>query len=66
MYDDACRVCKTNGQIKFNTTMLKATLCDRIDAYILVKEPISNTWAGEDWYLETRKMGREADKRNNE
>ena len=30
-----------NSQIKFKTTMLKSSLCDYSDAYILVKETIS-------------------------
>ena len=30
-----------NGQIKFKTTMLKSSLCDYSDAYILVKRTIT-------------------------
>ena len=30
-----------NSQIKFKTTMLKSSLCDYSDAYILVKETIT-------------------------
>ena len=30
-----------NSQIKFKTTMLKSSLCDYSDAYILVKGPVS-------------------------
>ena len=32
---------KVNSQIKFKTTMLKSSLCDYSDAYILVKENIT-------------------------
>ena len=32
--------CSTNSLIKFNTRMLKASLCDYGDAYIVVKETI--------------------------
>ena len=32
-----------NSQIKFNTTMLKSSLCDYSDAYILVKGTITIT-----------------------
>ena len=31
----------TNSQIKFNTTMLKSSLCNYSDAYIFVKGTIS-------------------------
>ena len=38
-----------NSQIKFKTTMLKSSLCDYSDAYILVKETINvNNTAAED------------------
>ena len=37
-----------NSQIKFKTTMLKSSLCDYSDAYILVKGTITNTGAGAD------------------
>ena len=37
-----------NSQIKFKTTMLKSSLCDYSDAYILAKEKIIITGAGED------------------
>ena len=30
-----------NSQIRFKTTMLKSSLCDYNNAYILVKEPIT-------------------------
>ena len=37
-----------NSQIKFKTTMLKSSLCDYSDAYILVKGKITITGAGAD------------------
>ena len=37
-----------NSQIKFKTTMLKSSLCDYSDAYILVKGKITITGAGDD------------------
>ena len=37
-----------NSQIKFKTTMLKYSLCDYSDAYILVKGRITITEAGAD------------------
>ena len=37
-----------NSQIKFKTTMLKSSLCDYSDAYILVKVTITITGAGDD------------------
>ena len=37
-----------NSQIKFKTTMLKSSLCDYIDAYVLVKGKITITGAGDD------------------
>ena len=39
--DDWCRTCNTNSQITFKTTMLKLSLCDHSDAYILVKGTIT-------------------------
>ena len=36
-----------NSQIKSKTTMLKSSSCDYSDAYILVKEKITVTWAGD-------------------
>ena len=38
----------TNSQIKFKTTMLKSSLCDYSDAYILVKGRTTITGAGAD------------------
>ena len=37
-----------NSQIKFKTLMLKSSLCDYNDAYILVKGKITITGAGDD------------------
>ena len=45
-------------QIRFKTTMLKSSLCDYSDAYILVKGKITITGAGAD------AAAREADERN--
>ena len=46
--DESRGVYNVNSQIKFKTTMLKSSLCDYSDAYILVKGTISinNTAAG--------------------
>ena len=48
----------TGSDIKFKTTMLGSSLCDYADAYILVKEPIIITGAGDD------AAARRADERN--
>ena len=45
-------------QIRFKTTMLKSSLCDYSDAYILVNGKITNTRAGND------AAARQADERN--
>ena len=37
----------TSNDIKFKTTMLRSTLCDYADAYILVKGTITITGAGD-------------------
>ena len=37
-----------NSQIKFKTTMLKSSLCNYSNAYILVKRKITITGAGDD------------------
>ena len=37
-----------NSQIKFKTTMIKSSLCDYSDAYILVEGKITITGAGAD------------------
>ena len=39
--DDACGMYNTNSQIRFENLMLKSSLCDHSDAYILVKWTIS-------------------------
>ena len=39
--DESRGACNVNSQIKFNTTMLKSSLCDYSDAYILVKGTIT-------------------------
>ena len=39
--DESRRAYNVNSQIKFKTTMLKSSLCDYSDAYILVKGTIS-------------------------
>ena len=47
--DDARGTYNTNSQIKFKTTsMLKSSLCDYSDAYILVSGTITITEAGAD------------------
>ena len=38
----------SNNDIKFKTAMLRSNLCDYADAYILVKETITITGAGDD------------------
>ena len=38
---DSCGIYNTNSQIKFKTSMLRSSLCDYSDAYILVKGTIS-------------------------
>ena len=37
-----------HNDIRFKTTMLRSSLCDYADAYILVKETITITGAGND------------------
>ena len=44
--DESREAYKVNSQIKFKTTMLKSSLCDYNDAYILVKGTITITGAG--------------------
>ena len=39
--DDARGAYNTNSQIKFKTTMLKSSLCDYSDVYILVRGTIT-------------------------
>ena len=38
----------TGSDIKFQTTMLKSSLCDYADAYILFKGTVTITGAGDD------------------
>ena len=47
--DESRRTYNVNGQIKFKTTMLKSSLCDYSDAYILVKGTVTvnNTTAAD-------------------
>ena len=40
--DDLRGTYNTNSQIKFKTSVLKSTFCDYSDAYIIVKETITN------------------------
>ena len=51
-------VCNTNSDIRFKTTMLKSSLCDYSDAYIIVKEKVTITGARND------AAARQADERN--
>ena len=46
--DESRGTYNVNGQIKFKTTMLKFSLCDYSDAYILVKGTITIAGAGDD------------------
>ena len=46
--DDSRRGYTTRSDIKFKTTMLKSSLCDYADAYILVKGTVTITGAGDD------------------
>ena len=46
--DESRGAYNVNSQIKFKTTMLKSSLCDYSDAYILVKGTIAITGAGDD------------------
>ena len=46
--DQSRGVYNTNSDIRFKTTMLKSSLCDYSDAYILVKGRITITGARND------------------
>ena len=46
--DESRGIYSVNSQIKFKTTMLKSSLCDYSDAYILVKRKITITGTGDD------------------
>ena len=56
--DESRGTYNVNSQIKFKTTMLKSSLCDYSDAYILVKGKITITGAGDNL------AGRRADERD--
>ena len=56
--DESKRTYNVNSQIKFKTTMLKPSLCDYSDAYILVKGKKTITGAG------NNPAARQADERN--
>ena len=58
MNDESRETYNVNSQIKFKTTMLKSSLCDDSDAYILVKGKITITGAGDD------AAARQSDERN--
>ena len=45
--DESRGTYNVNSQIKFRTTMLKSSLCDYSDRYILVKEKITISGAGD-------------------
>ena len=46
--DESRGTYNANSQIKYKTTMIKSSLCDYSDAYILVKEKITMTGAEDD------------------
>ena len=46
--DESRGTYNVNSQTKFKTTMLKSSLCDYSDSYILVKGKITITGAGDD------------------
>ena len=56
--DQSRGVYNTNSDIRFKNTMLKSSLCDYSDAYILVKGAIAITGARDDT------AARQADERN--
>ena len=56
--DQSRGVYNTNSKVRFKTTMLKSSLCDYIDAYILVKGTVTITRVGDD------AAGRQADEKN--
>ena len=45
--DESRRTYNVNSRIKFKTTILKSSLCDYSDAYVLVKEKITATVTGD-------------------
>ena len=56
--DQSRGVYNTNSDIRFKTTMLKSSICDYGDAYILVKGTITITGAGDN------AAAKQADERN--
>ena len=58
MNDESRGTCNANSQINFKTTMLRSSLCDYSNAYILVKGKITITGAGDN------AAARQADKRD--
>ena len=56
--DQSRRMYNTNSGIRFKTTMLKSSLCDYSDVYILMKRTITITGAGDD------AAARQADEKN--
>ena len=56
--DQSRGVYNTNSDIRFKTTILKSSLCDYSDAYIIFKGTIAITGAGDD------AAARQADERN--
>ena len=46
--DDAGGTYNTNSQIKFKTSMLRSSLCDYSNAYIIVSRTVTITGAGAD------------------
>ena len=58
IYHESRGTYNVNSQIKFKTTMLKSSLCDYSDGYILVKGTITIAGAGDN------AAARQADKRD--
>ena len=58
MNDQSRGLCNTNSDTRFKTTMLKSSLYDYSDAYILFKRKITINGRGDD------NAARQADKRN--
>ena len=58
MNDESRGTCNANSQINSKTTMLRSSLCDYSNAYILVKGKITITGAGDN------AAARQADKRD--
>ena len=56
--DESRSTYNENSQMKFKTTLLKSSLCDYSDGYILVKGKITITGAGDD------AVARQADERD--